>query len=473
MSIKKQKNHEIRKGRKKSLSTILASILFFFVCAGFISVSSLPALACCLCTVTVNLSAPFAWDRAEDDFDQEINDQFLRLESFIVHQMWEKSILPVMMEMANEFSAVAMWQVQAIGMFIDAKQQMETQLVEQEIRARILKDFQPSESVCSFGTVVRSLAATQTRNEIQAIALGQRSLDRQLGNTNTADMYGNDLQNANRINHFRGKYCDENDRMNAMAAVCPTMKWTSLTSTQKHFINRDIDYLRTIETPGSLKVDFTNDQILYTSGTPNIHNEDEEDVMTLATNLFGFQNFPRPPARLLKNKDPTSLDSLSPMQEYYMDMRSIIAKRSVAENSYNTIVSLKSEGITTTNASGTQVPMNARVYMERIMGDLGVPSADILALIGDNPSYDAQMEILTKKMFQNPQFYVNLYDTPANVKRKAVAMQAIKLMQKFDMFKSYLRGEATFSILLELAVVDLQKEIEDEIRSVDVSGNRQ
>ena len=49
--------------------------------------------------------------------------------------------------------------------------------------------------------------------------------------------------------------------------------------------------------------------------------------------------------------------------------------------------------------------------------------------------------------------------------------KTIKLMQKFDILKSFLRGEASISILLELAVVDLQTEIEDQIQAIG-AGDR-
>ena len=81
------------------------------------------------------------------------------------------------------------------------------------------------------------------------------------------------------------------------------------------------------------------------------------------------------------------------------------------------------------------------------------------------------MEILTKKIYQNPDFYTNLYDKPANVERKGVALQAIGLMQKFDLFKSNLRSEASLSVLLELAVIDLQKEVENEFGRAEGAGD--
>ncbi|MCB1562971.1 MAG: hypothetical protein KDJ75_05290, partial [Alphaproteobacteria bacterium] len=141
---------------------------------------------------------------------------------------------------------------------------------------------------------------------------------------------------------------------------------------------------------------------------------------------------------------------------------SVLAKRSVAENSFNAITSMKATG------TGGSRDFLAALLEELGVGTTGSPP-DIDKLLGQdssgnpiNPSYYAQMEILTKKIYQNPDFYTNLYDTPANVDRKGVALQAIALMQKFDMFKSYLRSEANLSVLLELAVMDLQEEIEDE-----------
>jgi hypothetical protein len=43
-----------------------------------------------------------------------------------------------------------------------------------------------------------------------------------------------------------------------------------------------------------------------------------------------------------------------------------------------------------------------------------------------------------------------------------VAMQAIGLMQKFDLFKSYLRTEASLSVLLETSIQDLQDKVQDQ-----------
>ena len=132
-------------------------------------------------------------------------------------------------------------------------------------------------------------------------------------------------------------------------------------------------------------------------------------------------------------------------------MRALVAKRSVAENSFHALTALKSEG---TDGS--------KEYLMAILKELGISTdpgpdgeSDAEKMLGKKPSYYAQMNVLGKKIYQDPDFYTNLYDKPANVERKQVAMQAIGLMQKFDLFKSYLRQEASLSVLLETAVIDL------------------
>ena len=153
--------------------------------------------------------------------------------------------------------------------------------------------------------------------------------------------------------------------------------------------------------------------------------------------------------------------------EAYMELRSTVAKSSVAENSFNAILALKSEG---TNG--------AYSFLEAYLEELGVDDADgdgnvsdeIQDMLGQNPSYYAQMEILTKKAYQSAKFYTNLYDKPANVKRKEVAMQAIGLIQKFDLLKSYLRTESSLSVLLELSVSKIQDEVEDAISRYQVGS---
>ncbi len=453
------------------LAKLIVSLMACATLFGFAA----PSHAICFdCQLMMQIIDSSVWKDAEDKFDEKIEDEFIELEEFIVHEMWEQSILPAMMLAAEQFTAVAIQQAMAIGMFIDAESQMDAQRLLQEIRAKVHKDYHPSVGMCEFGSVMKSIAATERRGEVTAVILAQRSQDRQLGQANSSGTYGNDLDHDVRIMHFKTLFCNEHDRGSALSSACSDVAWTGLNADTRVRVNKDIDYFTLVDSPWTMKLDFTNEEIIDVSAStnPNIHNEDEEHLLAMVSNLYAHKTFPRVPARLLVNDIGKELTT---MQKAYMDMRSIVAKRSVAENSFYAISAMKAEGNRrpppTAGGSGpSTLPMSARIYMESILRELGVPAADTLTLLGDNPSYYAQMEVLTKKLYQNPDFYTNLYDKPANVERKTVALQAIKLMQKFDVLKSSLRNEASTSILLELAVMDLQREVEDQIQAIDVSN---
>ena len=129
----------------------------------------------------------------------------------------------------------------------------------------------------------------------------------------------------------------------------------------------------------------------------------------------------------------------------YLDTRALAAKRSIAQNSYAAQVGLKSLGTD-----------NAFVYMEEILLEMGIPPEEIIMMTKGNPSYNAMMEVLTKKLYQYPNFYANLYDKPVNIDRKNVSLQAIALMQKRDIYRSQLRSEANAAVFLETFLEDHQ-----------------
>lgn len=391
------------------------------------------------------------------------NQEFQAHRIWMVSIFWEDNLLPAMMLMAEQLTAVAMKQAEIVGGFLDAKHQMETQQVLQKIRAQTHKDYHPSTGMCEFGSSVKSLAASERLGEINAVVLSQRSQDRALGNANTLGSAGLPSDVAGRLKQFRETYCNPLDNNDGLLFLCEhdqdgNLKNSSnkIGAQQPARMNKDIDYVATLDAPWTLDVNFTDN----TGGKPTYT---EEDVLALAANLYGNEVFYRPGASLFKDQEN--------LKFAYMDARAVLAKRSVAENSYNAIVGMKSAGTA-----------GSRDYLQALLKDLGIDDTttnvliegqsktELDALLGDNPSYYAQMEVLTKKIYQNPVFYTNLYDKPANVERKGVALQAISLMQKFDMLKSNLRNEATMSVLLELAINDLQNEIENQMRGATPGG---
>jgi hypothetical protein len=367
-------------------------------------------------------------------------------EQWIETDVWTNNLENALEAFADQMSAIAMQQVMAIGMFLDAKQQLETQRVLQTIRARAHKDYQPSAGMCEFGSSIKSLAASERKSEISAHMLSQRSQDRNSRSANTSAASAADGDQVNRMEQWKGQFCDPSDNNGGIGTACPTPGAAAR-------MNVDIDYVAAIENPWTLNVDFTDTTLTNT----------ESDLFALASNLYSFD--------VLKtvtqfNSDKAATGGTNDAQSNYLDGRALLAKRSVAENSFNAITSMKTAGTA-----------GSRDFLEAILSDLGVSATagpgggddDITRLLGSDgagneigPSYYAQMEVLTKKIYQNPDFYTNLYDKPANVERKEVAMQAIGLMQKFDLFKSYLRTEASLSVLLETSIQDLQDKVQDQ-----------
>ncbi|MBK7362326.1 MAG: hypothetical protein IPJ01_08505 [Micavibrio sp.] len=370
---------------------------------------------------------------------------------WLISILWEDNILPAMMLMADQLTAVAMQQMQIIGTFMDAKHQLETQQVLQKIAARTHKDYQPSIGLCEFGTLMKSMAMTDRKVDVTAVLMAQHSQDRQLGAVNTASALGEDSDKESRIKQFREQFCQRFDNNDGLNILCD---WDQdgvpgpiIGGQNPDRRNKDIDFVRTLDKPWTVHVD-----MLYPS-LREVLTDDEEEVFALASNLYGHELFIRPPARSLQALPNQRITN---MQKTYMDIRSVVAKRAVAENSFNAIVGLKSNG-------AESVPD----YLIAMLQELGLPYDVATQMSGGAlPSYYSQMEVLTKKVYQKPDFYTNLYDTPANVDRKEVAMQAVGLMQKFDIFKSYLRNEASLSVLLEMEVVTLQNEVENEINQM-------
>jgi hypothetical protein len=295
--------------------------------------------------------------------------------------------------------------------------------------------------MCTIGTAVRSLAQAERNGELTAHTLAQHALDRQLMNENSVATEGQKSDRESRAMQFRKTYCDKNDDNKGLEKICDPNIAT--TPTRRARVNKDIDFTRTLWTPLSLSLDFSSASVVN-AATP-----DAEDIMALESNLYSHETF----------KEPIKSDLLQHQsnQQTYLDMRSIVAKRSVAENSFQSIAGMK--------AVGTSAPANTAKYLIEVIKALnaGITDAQAKEIIGENPSYYAQMEILTKKIIQDPQFFTDLYDTPANVARKGVALQAISLMQDRDYFKSNMRSEAILSVLLELEVAEAQKKIQNKV----------
>ena len=139
-------------------------------------------------------------------------------------------------------------------------------------------------------------------------------------------------------------------------------------------------------------------------------------------------------------------------------MRSLVAMRSVGMSSMAQIIGEKSRGLATGNV--ILPPIGA------LLREMGMTDDQILNYVSIAPSYNAQMEILTKKIFQHPEFISNLYDKPANVKRIRTALSAIEVMQERDIHNAMQRREMLTSMILELQTRHKQQDLELNIQRI-------
>ncbi len=381
---------------------------------------------------------------------EHLKQEFINHREWLVKEVFQNHLLPALMLFAEQMSAMAMHQVVAIGALLDAKHQLETQRLFQELTARAHKDYHPSEGMCTFGTVTRSLAASERNTELSTAAFSSRLMQRELLSGDTLAGNGQTSDMASRIAQFRDLYCSKASNGNGLSKLCPDE------SKDPSRMDYDVNYTAVMEAPMTLKLDFTSEG--DTDHKDNKHKQtlsaDEEDVFALSANLFAHRVAPVMAQTFLTDKN----GEINPNGTYhYMNVRSIAAKRSVARNSFAAIAGMKSQG-----------EKEVKPYLHALLKEMGVADEkELTAFLGDRPSYYAQMELMTKKIYQNPMFYTDLYDKPANIDRKAVSMQAIELMQRRDIYRSALRSEAILAVMLETALIEQQDKAVNELNRPD------
>lgn len=392
-------------------------------------------------------------DHVKDEFDDDLD----AFEEWLIEVLLGDEVTRAIGDMLSQMAATSMLYTESIGMFLDAQNQIETQRLFRKLQFQAHKDYRISETYCWFGSTVKSLAATENKARFNALALSKLSIARQLGNSNVAGSVSSAGDYDGRWRQFVTTYCnvyDNNYRMGVagtgLSLACDhdgPGGSSDAGAEDRNRINRDIDYTRLIEEPRTIDIDLTtssldteNPLIISPLNQPG----DEEDVIAMYKNLYGNKVLSRGVSQAMTTKESA--------RRFFLSLRSIVAKRGVAQATFNAIIGAKSSG-TSTDLPIVFVTQRTKRFLAAIMKELipsdpGLTGGNIFDLIGDDPSYFSQLEILSKRIYQNPTFYSDLYDTPANVARKKVAMQAIELMVDRSIYESQLRREMSISVLL-------------------------
>lgn len=429
-----------RPRRVKNLLVKAAFVLIFVLSA--MSLNQKQAQACSSCATSDTDNAIDGMDDNQEWWDpvveDDINDLINMHENWIIETFFEKFWVKALAELTEYLSVSAMYQIEVIGSFFDARNQLNTTQLYLKLQAEAHRDYRPSDDFCWFGTTARSLSASESRTNLNILALSKYGLGRQLGLKDMASAGGVIIDKTARWQQFVDTYCDPKDNGwerpgTGLERACDhdgAGGALDMGADDRTRVNNDIDYTRLIEIPRTLDFNFTN---TASPTTPN-----QEDVIAMSANLYGSTGLSRG-LEFNKIKDYPAAKSL------YMDQRAVAAKRSVAQNAFNTIVSLKSAG--TGLDAGAETGSFIAAVIKGMMPPL-TPNEEIVAIMGENPSYYAQLEIIGKKIYENPDFFTSLYDTTVNVSRKSVAMKGIELMLDRALFESELRQEMMLSVML-------------------------
>ncbi len=323
---------------------------------------------------------------------------------------------------SQQLTAVMMQSTAIFGKFLDAKMQLETQALFQRLTARAHKDYQPSEQMCQFGSFVRSVAKAEEKSELQKAALNRGLMVDYTNHSDSSTAFSEELDQVSRVDQFRKYYCNPQDNNGEVAKFCAHV--TSASGDARY--NRDLDFANLVGSPLTLNVDFL-------SPVAGVEQDTEEDVLALGRNLYWPNGLD--PAR--KDVDFKDLSK----------RRHMAAMMNVAHSSYANLVGLKAKE--TPAATGVT---GGAAFMKSLLREFGLSDENINRMLGENPGYYAQMEVLAKKIYQSPDFYTNLYDKPVNVDRIGASMDAIKLMQTRDMYETALRREMLTSMMVEEAL---------------------
>lgn len=368
-----------------------------------------------------------------------VNDLYGRL---FVQDLLTQHVRPALMQMTGQLVAAQVEMTGAVGAMLDGQVANRTQLALQTLQAQSLSAYTPSEGLCRLGTGVRSLATSEEKSRQTAIALAEMGQARQLGTRGGSADLGPLMDRRARIKQFARLYCDPGDNNGDLKPVCQTFgnNGKETRSVPARF-NKDINFARTLDGPRTLDLDFTDGALTA----------DEEDLLALSANLYGHDVFSRLPAIMT-----SAAAGRGDNKPLFLNIRQLVGMRNVAQNSFNTLAAMRAKG-------GT----GATAYLNSVLQEMGFSDAEAKHYMAGNaasPSYYAQMEILTKKLYQNPNFITHLMDKPANVDRQTAAMAAFGLMQDRDIYQSLQRQEMMMSLLLEMKVRREQAEVERKLK---------
>lgn len=382
------------------------------------------AYAVCTCS-----TASMLHSRTRANVKSFIDEQFAKHKTFLVDKFWKERLLPAFQSYTQQESASGQQATTTRASIADAetantltREAGQDQVEQAEIHA-------PDPQACAVASGARTTAVAQARAQEVSQEVVAQSADRRLGRSELTAEDPAETDRRERREVFTKNFCDPAAWGGAFKDQCKTAGKLK---------DRDIDYRKTLDEPWTLEIrpDFAEQD-------PASWTEDEISVDALRQNLFGHEVYPRPTRDEFKQYN---------VRVGYLNQRALEAKRSVAEYSLQSLIGEKSEA-----------SPEAKQWLEATLQNLGITmDAEMQAKIKDKPSYYAIMEVLGKRMYQDPNFYNQLIKPGPQVAQTQASLQAVNLMQMRDVYDSMLRSELILSLIVEMELDGQQAVVQSQ-----------
>ena len=360
--------------------------------------------------------------------------------NWVSDKFFDDNLLPALMKKTQQQDATRFKVSEGRSHISDARSfTRRVQAIRQE-DYNAWRDAKPSEGLCTIGSSVQSLRASQTFSKMNTSLIADMATKRLMNNDRYVRRPSDDIDY--RFAVYQREHCSSSENGGTMGPVCKSG------ANGGSRPGNDVNFIGLIDNAKTIDLGYESGEI-----TPIA-----TDISSMASLLYGNQVFPEFKDSWLSNNNVNRETG----DNLYMAVRSNAAKYNLAVSAFAQEVGERAAG-----------DPAARPYLEAIAQSMGMPQDEIDQYLGDRPSYRVQMEFLTKNIFQDPQFYVELGENEVNVEQKSAMLFAISNMLERKIYETAVFNELLLSSIVGAEIDKEQDVVNSKLQSAikGVSSN--
>ncbi|MES2728917.1 MAG: hypothetical protein V4621_02310 [Pseudomonadota bacterium] len=332
-----------------------------------------------------------------------VRDFFTDTKDFYLSDFVTEFVEPALKKKTQQVVSSDQQENNAEGAIADATQANEQATEIGIAQAETALDYAPHPLIGQMATYSRGLALASERMRQSRLVRGDAGTADLLAASGTLTAKGGGAVEDWRLKNLKDLYIDPDQQGGYLRKLVHG----------DERVNRDLDVARSLVGRNTLDLNFEDTTL----------SEDEQDFLALKENLASSAAMENSRMRDLATTDAALTD--------LPELLSLTARRSLIDRTINTIAGMRARG------SDVSAP-----EMQALLRQLGYAddSPEMQDITGQ-ASYEAHMDILTRRVFQNPNMYVNLIANPTALRRILVSQNAVRNMQQYDMYATTTRAE--------------------------------